>query len=173
MHTPYFDVTVPVYKKNLLIVKGLLQKGLEHAVEVGMTEAAFLDQRLAPDMFPLVKQVQMVTDNAKGAPSRLAGVEAPVIADTETTVAELVARIDTVLAYLDTFTPEQFVNAADQKITLSYIPGMYQTGTDYLVDFALPNFFFHMSIIYALLRSQGVTLGKMDFLGSLKLNPVE
>lgn len=173
MHLPHFDVTVPVFKKNLLIVQALLSKGLEHALEIGMTEAAFLDQRLAPDMFPLVKQVQMITDNAKGASSRLAGVEAPVIADTETTVAELIARIDTVIVYLETLTPAQFTDAAERKITLSYIPGMYQTGADYLVDFVLPNFFFHMSMVYGLLRAQGVTLAKMDFLGNLKLHKVE
>lgn len=173
MHTIYFDVTVPVFKKNLLITKALLEKGLEHALEVGMTESIFLNQRLAPDMFPLVKQVQIVTDNAKGATSRLSGVEAPAMADTETTVAELLVRIDTVIAYLDTFTPEQFASAAEQKITLPYLPGMYQTGADYLVDFVLPNFFFHMSMIYGLLRTQGVVIGKMDFLGSLKLHPGE
>ncbi len=173
MHVSYFEVTVPVFKKNLLIAKALLQKGLEHALLSGITEAVFLDQRLAPDMFPLLKQVQIVTDSAKGASARLAGVQAPAIADTETTVAELVARIDTVIAYLDTFTPDQFEQAAERKIELPYIPGMYQTGADYLVDFVLPNFFFHMSIIYGLIRSQGVSLGKMDFLGSLKLHPLD
>lgn len=173
MHISYFDVTVPVFKKNLLIAKALLQKGLAHAHENNMSEAFFLDQRLAPDMFPLVKQVQMVTDNVKGATARLAGVEALVLADTETTVAELLARIDVVIHYLDAVTPEQFAGAADAKVTLSYIPGMYQTGSDYLVDFVLPNFFFHMSMLYALLRVQGVPLGKMDYLGALKLHPVE
>ncbi len=173
MHVPYFDITVPVFKKNLLIAKALLEKGFEHAIEVGMTEAAFLEQRLAPDMFPLVKQFQMITDNAKGASSRLAGVDAPVTPDTETSVAGLVARIDTIILYLDTFTPDQFAEAAERKITVPYIPGMYQTGSDYLVDFVLPNFFFHMSIVYALLRAQGVTVGKMDFLGSLKLHKIE
>lgn len=173
MHLSYFDVTVPVFKKNLSIAKALLQKGLEHAQENGMSETAFLDQRLAPDMFPLVKQVQIVTDNAKGATARLANVEIPKLADTETTVAELLARIDTVIAFLDTFTSAQFNEASEQKITLSYIPNMYQTGADYLADYALPNFFFHMSMIYALIRAQGVTIGKMDFLGSLKLHPVE
>ena len=142
MQISYFDVTVPVFKKNLLITKALLQKGLEHAQETGMSETVFLDQRLAPDMFPLLKQVQVLTDNAKGASARLSGTEAPVIADTETTVAELTARIDTVVAYLDTFQSEQFTNAGGQKIVLSYIPDMYQTGADYLVDFVMPNFFF-------------------------------
>lgn len=173
MHVSYFDVTVPVFKKNLLIAKTLLQKGLEHALETGISEAAFLDQRLVPDMFPLLKQVQIVTDNAKGASARLAGVQAPAIADTETTVAELVARIDTVIIFLDTLTADQFGEAAERKIELPYIPNMYQTGEDYLVDFVLPNFFFHVSMIYALIRLQGVLIGKMDFLGSLKLHPVE
>jgi hypothetical protein len=173
MHLSYFDVTVPVFKKNLVIAKALLQKGSEHARETGITEEAFLDQRLAPDMFPLLKQVQIITDNAKGASARLAGVQAPSIADVETTVAELMVRIDTVIAYLDTFTPDQFVQAADKKIELPYIPGMYQNSGDYLVDYVLPNFFFHMSMIYGLIRSQGVSIGKMDFLGSLKLHPSE
>ena len=131
MHVPYFDVTVPVFKKNLLIAKGLLQKGFEHATEVGMTEEAFLNQKLVPDMFPLVKQVQILTDNAKGAVSRLTDVEAPVFADTETTVAELVARIDGVVAYLETFASDQFADAAARKIILPYIPDKYQTGSDY------------------------------------------
>ncbi len=173
MHISYYDLTVPVFKKNLLIAKALLEKGLAHATETGMSETDFLNLRLAPDMFPLVKQVQIVTDNAKGIVARLTGTDAPKIADEETTVTELMTRIDTVLAFLDTFKPEQFSNAAEQKIVLPYIPDMYQTGTDYFVDFALPNFFFHMSIVYALMRAQGVQLGKMDFLGSLKLQPIE
>lgn len=173
MNVSYFDLTIPVFKKNLLIARALLQKGLEHALQSGISEAKFLDQRLAPDMFPLLKQVQIVTDNAKGASARLAGVVAPTIPDTETTVAELVTRIDTVVAFLDTFTIDQFNEATERKIELPFIPNMYQAGGDYLVDFVLPNFFFHMSMIYGLIRSQGVSIGKMDFLGSLKLHPLE
>jgi hypothetical protein len=172
MHVSYFDVTVPVFIKNLRITRAILEKGLAHAREIGMTEGAFLEQRLAPDMFPLVKQVQVLTDTAKGATARLAGVEIPAIADTETTVEALLTRIDTVVAFLEGFTPEQFTEAAGQKIMLSYIPGMYQTGSDYVVDFVLPNFFFHMSMVYGLMRAQGVAIGKMDFLGSLNLHPI-
>ena len=173
MHVSYFDLTVPVFKKNLLITRTLLEKGLAHALEIGMSESVFLEQRLAPDMFPLVKQVQILTDTAKGAVARLTEVEPLSIADTETTVAELTARIDRVVAFLDTVTPEQFSQAADRKVTLPYIPDMYQTGADYFADFVLPNFFFHMSMIYGLIRAQGVSIGKMDFLGSLKLHPLE
>lgn len=172
MHPSYFELTVPVFTKNLHTAKSLLEKGHAHAVEQGMSEADFLAQRLAPDMFPLVKQVQILTDNAKGITSRLAGVEIPSISDNEETVAELLTRIDTVLTYLATFTPEQFTEAAEQQIVLPYIPGQYQRGADYYIDFALPNFFFHLSVIYALLRAQGVTIGKMDFIGGLKLHPV-
>lgn len=172
MHLSYFDLTVPIFKKNLLIAQTLLQKGLDHALETGMSETDFLEQRLAPDMFPLIRQVQIITDNAKGVTSRLTGIEAPVIPDTETSVAELISRIDTVIAYLDTFTHEQFTNAAEQKIMLPYIPDQYQTGADYFKDFVQPNFFFHMTMIYALVRAQGASVGKMDFIGSLNLHPV-
>jgi hypothetical protein len=173
MHVSYFDLTVPVFKKNLHIAKTLLAKGFEHATNSGIDEAAFLDQRLAPDMFPLLKQVQILTDNAKGASARLAGIPIPVLADEETSVAALEARIDTVLTFLDTLKPDQFLAAAERKITLPYMPGLYQNGDDYLVDFAYPNFFFHLSMIYALLRVQGVIIGKMDFLGSLHHHPIE
>lgn len=173
MSISYFEVTVPLFKKNLLITKALLKKGLVHATETGVSEADFLNQRLAPDMFPLLKQVQILTDTAKGAVARLTGTESTVVIDDETSIAELTTRLDTVVAYLETLTPEQFTTAAAQKITLPYIPGHYQTGADYVVDFVLPNFFFHMSIVYALMRRHGVTIGKMDFLGSLKLHPIE
>jgi hypothetical protein len=171
MHFSYFDITVPVFIKNLHTLKALLAKGQAHALLEGMSEADFLAQRLAPDMFPLVKQVQMVTDNAKGIAARLGGVEIPTLSDNEESVAELLARIDTVLAFLETFTPEQFAEAAERKIVLPYIPGQYQRGADYLLDHALPNFFFHMTITYALIRAQGTPLGKMDFIGGLKLHP--
>ena len=84
----------------------------------------------------------------------------------------LLARIDTVLTYLQEFKPEQFAEAADAKIMLPFMPGQYQTGRDYVVDFALPNFFFHVSMVYAIVRVQGVPIGKADFLGGLKLHPV-
>lgn len=173
MNPSYFDLTVPIFKKNLLIVQTLVKKGLEHALSKGMTETDFLNQRLALDMFPLLKQIQIVTDNAKGAVARLTDSAPLSIEDKENTVAELMARIDTVIAFLDTFTPDKFEQASEQKITISYIPGKYQNPQDYLVDFALPNFFFHMSMVYAILRAQGVEIGKMDFLGSLKLHSVE
>lgn len=103
MNLSYYDVTVPLFKKNLLTTQVLIKKGFEHALSQGMTEADFLNQRLAPDMFPLLKQVQIVTDNAKGTVARFTDSEPLSIEDKETTVAELVARIDTVVAFVDTF----------------------------------------------------------------------
>jgi uncharacterized protein len=172
MHLNYFDVTVPVFIRNLTQVKVILEKGFADAKEKGMSEEAFLNQTLTSDMYGLKKQVQIATDNAKGAAARLAGVEPMKIDDTENTVAEIVARIDAVIAHLREFKAEQFESAADAKVMLSFIPGQYQTGKDYLVNFALPNFFFHVSMVYALVRAQGTSLGKADYIGSLVLHPV-
>lgn len=167
----YFDLTIPVFIKNLTNVKKFLEVGLTHATAQGMTEAAFLAQSLTPDMFHLKRQVQIATDNAKGAAARLAGVEPIKIEDTEETVAELIARIDRVISHLEDFSAEQFAQAAEQKVVLQFFPDQYQTGADYLVDFVLPNFFFHVSMVYALIRAQGAPLGKADFIGGLNLHP--
>lgn len=172
MQHHYFDVTIPVFIKNLTNVKKFLEHGLTHAKGKGMTETEFLAQSLTPDMYQLKRQVQIATDNAKGAAARLAGVEPLKIEDTEETVAELIARIDQVIAYLEAFTPEQFDTAAERKIVLHFLPDQYQTGADYLTDFALPNFFFHVSMVYALIRAQGAPLGKTDFIGGLNLHPI-
>lgn len=168
----YYDLTVPIFIKNLNNVRTLLERGFAHATEKGMTEEMFLSQSLTPDMFHLKKQIQIVTDNAKGATARLTGTPPLKIEDTEDSVAQLLARIDTVLTYLQGFKPEQFAEAADTKTMLPFMPGQYQTGRDYVVDFALPNFFFHASMVYAIIRVQGVPIGKADFLGGLKLHPV-
>lgn len=172
MNLNYFDLTVPLFIKNLTNVKNLLERGFAEATKMGMSEEAFLEQSLTPDMFHLKRQIQIVTDNAKGVVSRLTETEPMVIEDKEETVAELMSRIDTVSAYLKEFKPEQFKNAAEARVVLSFMPGQYQTGVDYLVDFALPNFFFHVSIVYALIRVQGVPVGKADFIGGLKLHPL-
>jgi uncharacterized protein len=169
MQNPYFDLTVPVFIKNLENAKHILDKSFAHSKSVGMSESDFLDARLAPDMFPLVKQVQLITDHAKGAPARLCGIEPLSIEDNETTVAQLMARIDSVIAHLKTFKPEQFTNSATQEIVVKYFPGKHFHGADYFVEYALPNFFFHLSMLYAIGRMMGVPLGKADFVGSLTL----
>lgn len=169
MNTPYFELSAPFFTKNLKGLKTILTKGAAHATSVGMSEADFLASKLAPDMFPLVKQVQIATDNAKGATARLAGVEPMSLPDTETTVAELVARIEKVEAYLATFTPEQFADAAERQITLAYFPGTFITGHDYLTEYALANFFFHFNMAYAIVRMVGTPLGKGDYIGGMNM----
>ena len=170
MSISYYDVTVPIFKKSLTNLKSFLRKGVEHASENGVTEVQYLDLQLSPDMFPLRRQIQIATDNARGSVARLAGVAPLVLDDTETTLAELEARVDKVVAYLDAVTPEQFTAAATAMVTLPYFPGKHFTGHDYLVEYALPNFFFHVTTAYAIIRSSGVPLGKRDYLGALTLH---
>jgi hypothetical protein len=169
MSLSYFDVTVPVFTRTLKNLKQFFEKGAAQAKDTGVTEADFLALQLAPDMFPLARQIQVSTDNAKGAVARLTTTEPLVIPDTETSVAELCARIDTVVAHLETFTPEQFLGAAATTPTLPYFPGKHFTGHDYLIEYALPNFFFHVNMAYAIIRHSGVPLGKADYVGQLTL----
>jgi len=164
-----YTFTVPVFTKMLGGLKGVLAKAEAHAKEAGLDEAAFLQDRLAPDMFPFVRQIQIATDNAKGAVARLTGTEAPKFEDTESTFAELSARIDRTLAYLATAQEAQFTGAEDRKIELPYFTGKYMTGMEYALEYALPNFLFHVTVAYALIRKNGTPVGKADFLGGLPL----
>lgn len=170
MNISYFDVTVPVFIRSLSNLKTFLRKGADHAKEIGTAEVDFLALQLSPDMFPLKRQIQISTDNAKGSVARLTGTVPLMIEDTETTVAELEARIDQVIAHLRTYTPDQFAKAATQEVTLPYFPGKHFVGHDFLVEYALPNFFFHVSMAYAIIRASGVPLGKADYLGGLTLH---
>lgn len=160
-----YEFTLPVFIKMLGGLKGTLKKASEH----GLDENTFLNDRLAPDMFPLVKQVQVATDNAKGAAARLSGTEAPKFEDTETTFAELDARIDKTVEYLKTFTKESFANAEQIQATFSYFPGKYMKGFDYAREYAIPNFFFHVATAYAIIRKNGVEIGKADYMNGLPL----
>lgn len=172
MSLSFYDLSVPLFCKYLANLKVLLEKGFTAASEAGMNEADFLNQKLAPDMFPLLKQVQIATDNAKGAAARLTGTEPMKLEDAETTVSELLERIDMVITHLKTFKASDFAEAAQQKVILPYMPDQYQTGKDYLLDFAIPNFMFHLTIAYAIIRAQGVKIGKQDYMGSLNLHPI-
>ncbi len=171
MQNPYYDVTIPVFIKMLQNLDHLLTKGDSYAREKGITEETMLANRLAPDMFPLGRQIQIATDNAKAGVARLCGIEAPVMEDTETTVAQLRERIAKTIAFLESITKEQFDGAHDRKVEVKYFPGTHFVGYDYLTQYALPNFFFHMSIAYALLRAMGVDIGKKDYVGPLTLHP--
>jgi len=124
--------------------------------------------RLAPDQYPLFRQVQCACDAAKLAAARLAGKPAPVHTDDEQSFEELRARITEVVAYMDAFTSADFEGAETRKVPLSFVPGKKGThGVDYLVHFAQPNFYFHVTHAYAILRHNGVPLGKMDYMGAM------
>jgi len=169
MQNPYYDVTVPVFKKMLANLDHLLSKGQAYCVEKGISEDTMLGNRLAPDMFPLSKQIQIATDNAKGCVARLCGIEAPVMEDIETTVTELHERIAKTIAFLESITPEQFAGAQDRKVHIKYFAGKHFNAYDYLTQYAIPNFFFHTTVAYSLLRAMGVEIGKADYVGQLSL----
>src|SRR5262249_6131832 len=129
----------------------------------------YLGLRLAPDQFALVRQVQIACDTPKLAASRLSGKEAPSHPDNEQTLEELRARVRAVVQYLDGFSPKDFEAAATRSITQPRWEGKTMTGADYFLEHALPNFYFHLSHVYAILRHNGVNLGKRDYLGALNL----
>lgn len=164
---PIYEYTVPMFKKMLHNLSGLLEKGEAYAKEKGMSESELLDSRMAPDMFPLVKQIQMCCDNAKGASARLAGVENPKHEDMETSFSQLKERVKKTLAFLETIEPEQFEDAEDRQVVLPYFPDKYLDGSVYAKEYAIPNFLFHVTTTYALLRKAGVQVGKADYLGHL------
>ena len=162
-----YQASVPVFQKMLGNLKVLLQKGESYAQAKKIEPSVLLNTRLYLDMFSLTRQVQIATDVAKGACARLSGQEIPKYDDTETTFAELYARIDKTLAYLATFKAADLDGQEDRAITI--LPGgkeMHFKGQAYLLHWALPNFYFHVMATYAILRHNGVDVGKMDFLGS-------
>jgi hypothetical protein len=152
---------------------GQLDKWLETAATHAKTKSfdpnVFLGQRLAPDQFPFSRQVQTACDTAKLAAARLTGKEAPAHPDTEKTIEELRARVRTVIEYLDGFSANDFEGAATRTVTQPRWEGKTMTGGDYFLEHALPNFFFHITHAYAILRHNGVSLGKRDYLGPLSL----
>jgi hypothetical protein len=144
----------------------VLAKAEANAVERKIDPQVFLNARLAPDMFQLTKQVQIATDHAKGAPSRLAGREVPRYEDNEASFAELQARIAKTRDYLSTFRKDEFEGAEDRTVTLKVAGNEAQfKGAKYLLDVAMPNFYFHITTAYNILRHNGVPLGKGNFLG--------
>jgi uncharacterized protein len=166
MRRMYFE-SVGQMKKML----GQLGKWLEAAAAFAQTKKfdanVFLTLRLAPDQFAFAKQVQSACDTAKLVAARLAGKEAPSHPDTEQTLDELRARVVTVIAYLDGFRESDFAAAATQVITQPRWEGKVMSGADYFREHGQPNFFFHLTHAYAILRHNGVGLGKRDYLGAL------
>lgn len=167
MATELYDLTVPVFTRGLKALSALLDKAVAHAAEAGEDAEGYLALRLAPDMHPLSKQVQIACDGSKLCVARLSGVEAPVNEDTETTIAELQARIAATLAFIGSVPREAIDGQEDREVVLKFPGGEWPfKGQAYVVGFALPNVFFHLSTAYGLLRQASVPIGKRDFLGA-------
>jgi hypothetical protein len=162
-----YDLTIPVLTRGLTNLSAILEKASAHAAAKKFDPAVLVQARLFPDMFPLSRQVQITCDTAKGAAARLAGIEVPKHEDNEVSLDELKQRIAKTLDFVKSVKPGQLEGAETRTIELKFPSRTISfSGLSYLVDFVLPNFYFHESMTYALLRSNGVDVGKMDFLGS-------
>jgi hypothetical protein len=160
--------TVPVLVRGLKILTTLLEKGEAHAKATDRDPAELTGARLAPDMLTLVGQIQRVSDTSKGAIGRLTDIVPPPMADDEVTFADLRARLAKTIAFLESVDPAAFDGADTREVTLK--TGLFESkmsGEDCLFGFILPNFYFHLTTAYGILRNQGVAIGKLDYLGPL------
>jgi hypothetical protein len=164
-----YDATIPALTRILRNLATILKIGEAHADAKKIEHTIFLNARLFPDMYPLTRQVQIATDMSKGAAARLAGVEIPKYEDNETTFAELQARIAKTIAFIETVKPAQMDGSESREliITIRKVDLKF-TGQDYLLKWAIPNVYFHVTTAYNILRHNGVDLGKSDFLGPRK-----
>jgi len=168
MSVSIYDFSLPIFKLNLNNLAAILEKAASHADAKKVDPKVLPQLRLIADMLPLSAQVQIACDGAKGAAARLAGIQPPKFEDTEATLPELQARVAKTLEFINSIKPEQLQGAETREIVLTFPQNTLKfTGLNYLTNFVLPNFFFHLTIAYALLRKNGVDIGKRDFLGSI------
>lgn len=161
-----YAASVPVFKQMLGSLSDLLDKAETHVTEKKIDPNALLQGRLFPDMFPFMRQIMIATDFAKGACARLAGVEVPKYEDTEQSFSDLKARLAKTLAFLDTLSPSDIDGSEERDISTSAGPNSKSfKGQRYLLQYALPQFFFHATTAYAILRHNGIEVGKKDFMG--------
>jgi len=163
-----YQAAVPVFVKTLGNLSGILSKGASFAAAKNVDPSVLLAYRLAPDMLDLCRQVRLATDHARNASARLAGVEAPALENNETTFDALTVRIDRSLAFLDTLTPAQ-IDGSEARDVVFKVGGNTRSfkGQAYLLHHAMPNFFFHVTTAYDILRHCGVDIGKRDFIGQV------
>ena len=162
-----YQASVPLLVRGLDTLSAVLKKGEAHPEAAALVEA-----RLAPDMFTLAGQVQRASDTAKGCAARLAGIDNPSFPDTETTFAQLQERIAKTVAFLQGVKPAQIDGSEDKAIAFKAGPYMLNfTGASYLLEFVVPNFYFHVTTAYDILRHKGVPVGKMDYLGPMPMQP--
>jgi hypothetical protein len=166
MSISMYTASVPVFARMLNSLAAVLEKGAAHAEAKKIDQSVLLGTRLFPDMFPLSRQVQIASDGAKGGVARLAGVDIPVYEDNEKTFAELVARCAKTVSFLESLKPAQIDGSEDKGITLEMRTGPVNfKGQQYLLNHVYPNFYFHVTTSYDILRHCGVELGKRDYLG--------
>ena len=162
-----YDSSIPTLKQTLSSLAAILRKTAEHAQAKKIDPGVFVNARLFPDMFPLSRQIQIATDQAKGCAARLAGVDIPKFEDKETTIDELLERIAKTIAFLDSFKTQQIDGSEEHDIELQlHETRLEYKGQAYLLKWVLPNFYFHATTAYNILRHNGVEVGKKDFLGS-------
>ena len=167
MSLSMYQASVPVFVHMLGNLSAILDKAVKNAEARKIDPAVLVSARLAPDMYPLSRQVQIATDMAKGCAARLAGIEVPSYEDNEATFADLQARIAKTVAFLQSVNASQIDGSEGRTVKLT-LRGKEVSfiGQPYLLNFVLPNFYFHVTTVYAILRHNGVDLGKMDFIGS-------
>ena len=162
-----YQASVPVFVRALTNLRAVLQKGEAFAGEKGFAPEVLVQTRLIADMLPLVRQVQIATDMAKNGACRLAGIDPPKFEDDETTYAQLYTRIDRAIEVIQGVSAAQLDGSETRAITLPMRTGeMKFEGQSYLLDFVIPNLFFHCTTSYVILREAGVPIGKMDFMGA-------
>jgi uncharacterized protein len=163
------DASVPVVVRALNSLASVIEKGRLHSEAEKFDQTVFLGTRLYPDMFPLSRQIQVVSDQCKGGIARLAAIEPPKFEDTETTFAELRERINKTVTFVKSIDPKKFEGAESRPLVLTFPNNTlkFKNGTDYLLAFVLPNVYFHSSMAYGILRHCGVKLTKADFIGKL------
>jgi len=168
MKTNSYSMSVGVFTKMLTNLSGILDKAAAFCEQRKVDPAVLLNTRLFPDMFPLARQVQIACDFAKGAVSRLAGQEPPKWDDNEVSLSDLKTRITRTIEFIQGFKPAQFDGADEREVTLTIRGETIKVkGAPYLAHMATPNFYFHLTTAYAILRSNGVELGKRDFIGPM------
>lgn len=164
-----YDICIPALNRGLTNLLAILDKAAANAAARKYDPNTLVQLRLFPDMHPLSRQVQIACDTAKGAAARLAGIEIPKHEDTESTLEELKQRIAKTLSFLATVTPERVNGAETRPIEIKFPTRSWKfTALAYITDFVLPNFYFHVSMVYALLRLSGVEIGKTDYLGTIQ-----
>ncbi len=161
------DDTIHLFGKTLRNLLTWLDKAAAHATAKSFEVDVLVQARLAPDQFAFVRQVQSACDQAKYTAAYLAGKQAPSHPDTEQTIAELRRRIETCLGFLETVQKADLAGSEERKVAPPWLGGKWLRGDDYLAHVAIPNFFFHATMAYAILRHNGVDLGKMDYIGTL------